>query len=101
MAQVTLHGRALEGIIRHLAPGARILALAWDGSTAGKLAALLASRHMGRSRLTVLEAIGGPQERLRNATADAFELSDILQEAVTSPRLDHSTDRPKPSADQP
>ncbi|MGJ5177682.1 precorrin-6y C5,15-methyltransferase (decarboxylating) subunit CbiE [Bradyrhizobium oligotrophicum] len=77
VAQVTLHGRALEGIIRHLAPGARILALAWDGSTAAKLAALLTSRRMGRSRLTVLEAIGGPQERVRSVTADAFELSDI------------------------
>src|SRR4051812_45771525 len=77
VAQVTLHGRALEGIIRYLAPGARILALAWDGSTAGKLAAMLTSRHMGPSRLTVLEAIGGPQERLRSATADAFDLSDI------------------------
>ncbi|GLH79373.1 precorrin-6Y methyltransferase [Bradyrhizobium sp. SSBR45G] len=77
VAQVTLHGRALEGIIRHLAPGARILALAWDGSTAAKLAALLTSRHMGRSRLTVLEAIGGPQERVRCADADGFALSDI------------------------
>ncbi|CCD97814.1 Precorrin-6Y C(5,15)-methyltransferase [Bradyrhizobium sp. STM 3809] len=77
VAQVTLHGRALEGIIRHLAPGARILALAWDGSTAAKLAALLSARRMGRSRLTVLEAMGGPQERVRSATAGAFDLSDI------------------------
>ncbi|MGY4309727.1 precorrin-6Y C5,15-methyltransferase (decarboxylating) [Bradyrhizobium sp. USDA 4369] len=77
VALVTLHGRPLEGIIRHLVPGARILALAWDGSTAGKLAALLTSRHMGRSRLTVLEAMGGPQERMRSATANAFDLSDI------------------------
>ncbi|MGJ4891039.1 precorrin-6y C5,15-methyltransferase (decarboxylating) subunit CbiE [Bradyrhizobium sp. HKCCYLRH3099] len=76
-AQVTLHGRPLEGIIRHLAPGARILALAWDGSTPAKLAALLTSRRMGRSRLTVLEAIGGPHERVRSATASAFDLSDI------------------------
>lgn len=77
VAQVTLHGRALEGIIRHLSPGVRILALAWDGSTAAKLAALLTSRRMGRSRLTVLEAIGGPQERVRSVTADKFDLSDI------------------------
>ncbi|CCD85295.1 Precorrin-6Y C(5,15)-methyltransferase [Bradyrhizobium sp. ORS 285] len=77
VAQVTLHGRALEGIIRHLSPGARILALAWDGSTAAKLAALLTSRRMGRSRLTVLEAMGGPQERVRSALAEAFDLTDI------------------------
>ncbi|MGJ4949065.1 precorrin-6y C5,15-methyltransferase (decarboxylating) subunit CbiE [Bradyrhizobium sp. HKCCYLS20291] len=77
VAQVTLHGRALEGIIRHLTPGARILALAWDGSTAAKLAALLTSRRMGRSRLTVLEAIGGAQERVRTAVAAGFDLSGI------------------------
>ncbi|BAM88795.1 precorrin-6Y C(5,15)-methyltransferase [Bradyrhizobium oligotrophicum S58] len=77
VAPVTLHGRALEGIIRHLTPSARILALARDGSTAAKLAALLTSRRMGRSRLTVLEAIGGPHERVRSALADEFDLSDI------------------------
>src|SRR5207302_2881897 len=33
VALVTLHGRALQGIIRHLQPGARILALSWDGAT--------------------------------------------------------------------
>ena len=77
VAEVTLHGRALEGIIRHLQPGARILALAWDGTTPAKLAALLTSRRMGASRLTVLEALGGPQERVRSAPASAFDLSEI------------------------
>ncbi|MFN5406978.1 precorrin-6Y C5,15-methyltransferase (decarboxylating) subunit CbiT, partial [Bradyrhizobium sp.] len=40
-------------------------------------AALLTSRRMGRSRLTVLEAMGGPQERVRSAAANVFDLSDI------------------------
>jgi precorrin-6Y C5,15-methyltransferase (decarboxylating) len=75
--QISLHGRALEGIIRHLSPGARILALCWDGTTPAKLAALLAERGMGGSRLTVLEAIGGPQERVRSAIASAFDLQDV------------------------
>ncbi len=77
VAQVSLHGRALAGIIRHLHPGARILALAWDGSTAAKLAALLDARGLGASRLTVLEAMGGVAERLRGATAAGFALTDI------------------------
>ncbi|UFZ04716.1 precorrin-6y C5,15-methyltransferase (decarboxylating) subunit CbiE [Bradyrhizobium ontarionense] len=94
VAQVTLHGRALEGIIRHLAPGARILALAWDGSTAAKLAALLTSRRMGRSRLTVLEAIGGPHERVRSATADAFDLSDIHPLTTIAVEVDAEPDAP-------
>jgi precorrin-6Y C5,15-methyltransferase (decarboxylating) len=75
--QISLHGRALEGVIRHLHPGARILALCWDGTTPAKLAALLTARGMGGSRLTVLEAMGGPHERVRSALASAFDLEDV------------------------
>ena len=64
-ALLSLHGRPLEAIIPHLQPGARILALSWDDATPAKLAALLAARGMGRSRLTVCEAMGGPRERIR------------------------------------
>jgi precorrin-6Y C5,15-methyltransferase (decarboxylating) len=74
---VTLHGRALQGIIRHLQDGAHILALAWDGTTAAKLAELLDAHRMGQSRITVLEAIGGPRERIRRAAAANFEFEDI------------------------
>jgi precorrin-6B C5,15-methyltransferase / cobalt-precorrin-6B C5,C15-methyltransferase len=75
--QISLHGRALEGVIRHLSPAARILALCWDGTTPAKLAALLSARGMDGSRLTVLEAMGGPQERVRSAIANAFDLENI------------------------
>ncbi len=77
VALVSLHGRALEGIVRHLQPGARILALSWDGATPAKLAALLVERGLGGSSLIVLEAMGGPRERSRTATAAAFDLADI------------------------
>ncbi|UZE47537.1 precorrin-6y C5,15-methyltransferase (decarboxylating) subunit CbiE [Rhodopseudomonas sp. P2A-2r] len=77
VALVTLHGRALEGVIRYLQPGARILALSWDGTTPARIAALLAARGMGTSRITVLEAMGGPRERLRQARADHFDIDDI------------------------
>jgi precorrin-6Y C5,15-methyltransferase (decarboxylating) len=77
VALVSLHGRALEGIVRHLQPGARILALSWDGDTPTKLAKLLAERGMGDSSITVLEAMGGPRERVRRATANGFDLGEI------------------------
>ena len=77
IALVTLHGRALNGIIRHLHPGARILALSWDGTTPRQLAELLAARRMGQSRMTVLEAMGGARERIRHATASDFDIDDI------------------------
>jgi precorrin-6Y C5,15-methyltransferase (decarboxylating) len=77
VACVTLHGRALEGIIRHLQPGARILALSWDGTTPAKLAALLSVRGFGGSTLTVLESMGGPNERIWGQTAGAFSLANV------------------------
>jgi len=76
-ALVTLHGRALEKIIPHLQPGAKILALSWDGDTPAKLAALLRDRGLGASKLTVCEAMGGPRELLRSALADNFDIATI------------------------
>jgi len=77
VALVSLHGRALEGIVRHLQPGARILALSWDGETPAKLARFLAERGMGSSTLTVLEAMGGPRERARSVSAAGFDIADV------------------------
>jgi precorrin-6Y C5,15-methyltransferase (decarboxylating) len=74
---VTLHGRALNGIIRHLQPGARILALSWDNATPRKLSELLTTHRMGKSRMTVLEAMGGARERIRHATASNFDIEEI------------------------
>jgi precorrin-6Y C5,15-methyltransferase (decarboxylating) len=74
---VSLHGRALEGIVRHLQSGARILALSWDGETPTKLAALLNARGFGESKLTVLERMGGPGERIRHAAAKGFDLDKV------------------------
>jgi precorrin-6Y C5,15-methyltransferase (decarboxylating) len=74
---VSLHGRALEGIVRYLQPGARILALSWDGETPAKLAALLRTRGFGESKIIVLERMGGPAERIRSAIANNFDLGKV------------------------
>ena len=74
---VSLHGRALERIVPLLQPGARILALSWDGSTPGKLADLLKARGFGASTMTVLEAMGGPRERIRHAAANDLAIAGI------------------------
>jgi precorrin-6Y C5,15-methyltransferase (decarboxylating) len=74
---VSLHGRALEGIVRYLQPGARVLALAWDGETPAKLAKLLVERGMGESTIIVCEAMGGPHEKIRRTTAVGFDLADV------------------------
>ena len=71
-ALVTLHGRALTGLTRYLQPGARLLALSWDGTTPETVARLLTSKGFGASRLTVLQAMGGPRERISRTTAAAY-----------------------------
>src|SRR5690606_2035251 len=67
---LSLHGRALERVIPSLQPGARLLVLSWDGSTPGQLAELLKAHGLGASTITVLEAMGGPRERIRHTVAN-------------------------------
>lgn len=76
-ALVTLHGRAFEKIVPHLQPGRRILVLSWDGTTPARLAEHLVANGMGRSRLTVLEAMGGVRERVDTSLAKDFLRSDL------------------------
>jgi precorrin-6B C5,15-methyltransferase / cobalt-precorrin-6B C5,C15-methyltransferase len=77
VAQVSLHGRVLERIRPHLQPGAKVLALTSDADGPAALAQLLTSTGFGESTLTVLEAIGGPRERVRTTTAASFDLAGI------------------------
>jgi precorrin-6Y C5,15-methyltransferase (decarboxylating) len=73
---VSLHGRPLELILPHLHPGRRVLALTSDEKGPAALAALLAANGFGESRLTVLESLGGPRERIRATRARDFVLDD-------------------------
>jgi precorrin-6Y C5,15-methyltransferase (decarboxylating) len=76
-AQVSLHGRAIDRIRPHLQPGAQVLVLTSDGDGPATLARLLADTGFGASKLTVLEALGGPHERVRTMSAATFDLDDI------------------------
>ncbi|MCO4317675.1 precorrin-6y C5,15-methyltransferase (decarboxylating) subunit CbiE [Phyllobacterium sp. 21LDTY02-6] len=66
---LSVHGRPLETIRAHLAPGARLLVLSNDGDTPAAAARLLCDAGFGSSRLTVLEHLGGGSERRIDATA--------------------------------
>ena len=74
---IGINGRAIERLIPLLQPGARILALSADGATPAAVATLLKSRGFGQSQITVLEALGGPRQKFRTATANHFELPVI------------------------
>jgi precorrin-6B C5,15-methyltransferase / cobalt-precorrin-6B C5,C15-methyltransferase len=74
---VALNGRALDLVRPHLHPGARILALSAGAETPRALAQLLLATGFGESRLIILEALGGPRERIRTTRASAFDLTAI------------------------
>lgn len=76
-ACVSLHGRSLEQIVPLLQPGRRILALSWDGTTPGRLASLLTDRGFGPSALTVLERMGGAEERVQQTVAEAPDFDRV------------------------
>jgi precorrin-6B C5,15-methyltransferase / cobalt-precorrin-6B C5,C15-methyltransferase len=76
-ALLSVHGRNLDLVRPHLQPGARILTLTSDGDGPAALAQLLTQSGFGASRLTVLEALAGPRERVRTATAAEFDLGAV------------------------
>ena len=74
---LSLCGRSLDLIRPHLHPGARILALTSGAAAPGAIAELLCTTGFGESAVTVLDALGGPRERVRSARASAFNLDQI------------------------
>ncbi|MEA3178401.1 MAG: precorrin-6B C5,15-methyltransferase / cobalt-precorrin-6B C5,C15-methyltransferase [Gammaproteobacteria bacterium] len=77
LALLSLCGRSLDLIRPHLHPGARILALTSGARAPAAIAALLCTTGFGESTVTVLEALGGPRERIRAARASAFGIDQI------------------------
>jgi precorrin-6Y C5,15-methyltransferase (decarboxylating) len=73
-ALLSVHGRTLDLVRPHLQPGARILALTSDGESPAALAKLLAEIGFGASQVAVLEALGGPRERIRTTRANEYSL---------------------------
>ena len=72
-----LHAAPFERLVPLLAPNVRAICLMRDGAAVAMLTEWLILRGFGASTLTVLEALGGPRERLRSATTEGFDLSDI------------------------
>ncbi len=66
---VPLVGRPVELLHPWIQPGRRLLVLGSDGGTPAAVGALLTDRGYGGSVLTVLSALGGPEESVTTATA--------------------------------
>ena len=71
-ATITLHGRPLDTLRLHLAPGRRILALSEDGDTPRAVAQLLTGHGWGPSRLAVLAHLGGEREAVVEEEAQGW-----------------------------
>lgn len=74
---ISLHGRPIELIRPLLHPGRRVLALTSDGEAPSRIAALLTKSGFGPSTVTVLEALGGEQERVLASPADDFRAGKL------------------------
>jgi precorrin-6Y C5,15-methyltransferase (decarboxylating) len=74
---LSLHGRPLDLVRPHLHPQGRLLALTSNGDDPAALARLLVDAGFGASRLSVLEALDGPAERIRVRQADGFDLAEV------------------------
>jgi precorrin-6Y C5,15-methyltransferase (decarboxylating) len=61
---ISFCGRPLEALRPLLQPGAQILALSADATTPAAVALLLASWGFSETRMTVLESLGGPAEKV-------------------------------------
>ncbi len=69
---VTLVGRHLDLLRRHLDPGARLVLLCSDGQDPARIAEILVEEGCGGSSMTALWHLGGPDEGSRVAQADTW-----------------------------
>jgi len=69
VATVSFCGRPIETVLPMLQPNARILALSADSTTPANVCDLLREHGFGASTVHVLEALGGPRERIRTGIA--------------------------------
>ena len=76
-ACVGLHAAPMTRLRPHLAPGFRAIVTLCDGPAVTDLAAYLAGEGFGSTVITVLEALGGPRERVRHACAAGYDLADV------------------------
>lgn len=90
MEEITCHGLHATPLARLrgvLAPHARMICLMRDADAPAELAEWLCAQGAGKARLTVMERLGGPHERLRDTAADAFAFDDITAPVAVAVHL--------------
>ncbi len=87
---LTVHGRPVEAMTPFLADRSRLVVLARDGGTPGQIAELLRENGFSGSTITVLDAMGGPDEARRDGTARDWsatsgDLNTVCIECLADP----------------
>jgi len=87
---LTVHGRPVEQMIAFIQPDARLLVLTTGEQTPGQIAAFLTERGFGKSRLTVLAAMGGKDEQRFDGVAESWDhvvpaFNTLAVECVAAP----------------
>ncbi len=77
VARLSACSRPLEAVLPLLQPGRLVLVLSEDEGTPGALGRMLSRYGFGGSVLHILEALGGPKERVRTAIAEGPLPGDI------------------------
>lgn len=72
---VSVVGRSLDRVRRHLAPAGRLVVLCADGTTPSALAEMLVQEGCPHSAMTAWWHLGGPQEGRRDSTAQDWGLA--------------------------
>jgi precorrin-6Y C5,15-methyltransferase (decarboxylating) len=79
---IGLHAAPFARLLPHLTHDARLICTLRDGPAAAQLATWLTDRGFGASALTLLESLGGPDQRIRQATAATFALEASAPVAI-------------------
>ncbi len=69
---LTIHGRPVEMLYPFVQPGAKLLVLNKDEESPKHVAELLSSRGFGKSKISVMEHLGGSKERQFSGQADSW-----------------------------
>lgn len=92
-----LHAAPLAQLRAVLAPKGRFICLLRDGAAPAELAHWLTAEGAGQARLFVCERMGGTDQRVRETTAQGFDLSDVAAPVAVAVALPAGVGLPRSS----
>lgn len=92
-----LHAAPFAQLLGVLAPRARLICLLRDGSAPGALAQWLTTAGAGAAGLFVCERMGGADQRVRQTTAQDYDLRDVAAPVAVAVALPEGVGLPRSS----